>query len=79
MQSSLGSWCQLLCTRIVSNAFPKAGIAVRVCKIQTRRRHRQDCVTSESSGSSMGILHVDMEKILYDQDAIAEAVAKLGE
>ena len=78
MPSSLKIWCQLRCTRVVTHACPKTSIVAAVRKIRTRERHRQACVTAESSAINMGILHADMENILYDQDAIAEAVAKLG-
>lgn len=36
-------------------------------------------MVAAAAANSMGFLHGDIEKILYSQDAIAEAVSQLGE
>lgn len=62
--------------------FPPAAftfpITVSRCKSpRSWQQHRAYVVAA--AANSMGVLHSDIDKVLYSQDAIAEAVSQLGE
>ncbi|KAL3137575.1 hypothetical protein ABBQ38_004858 [Trebouxia sp. C0009 RCD-2024] len=65
---------------ILAPAASKPPTVARCCRSPSWQ-HNRTHVVAEAAGSlpaCMGVLHGDIEKVLYNQDVIAEAVSQLG-